>query len=317
MARRYGKVRYTRRTEGTIRRSEKMTVIMIIAAAIVLFAIISVIIGIALGDKADKYPTDKPKYEFSFEPYRSGEKTVKSVDAYAYTLGTDARGYINNGVGDLSFCLRDLEGRLAYNSLVTASLGIAQEENGYDLVEEMVYVHSLGGYACAYIYASSFTCEDAYLREVYKTYEIALISEAAECGVDDILILGLDVSAENIDEVEKYVSDASLAAGKAPLGVAVSRELLLMTEQDIYLASRVGAVCDYLALDLRAMSVDADKVEESTEDGDVAISELDATLAELEYYVEAYKIRVVFSKSNASLYDSALDLGVSNIQIVD
>ena len=314
---RYGKVKYTRRAEGTIRRSEKLTVVIIIAVVLVLFAIVSVVIGLALGDKADKY-TVESKYDFSFEPYKSGDKTVKSVEAYAYTLGTDARGYISKDVVDLSFCLRDGEGKPTYNSSLTNNADITQEEGGYDLSEEMSYIHSLGGYACAYIFADSFKCEDQYLREMYKAYEIALINEAARCGVDDILILGLDVSEKNIAEVEKYVSDAATAAGKAPLGVAVSRELLLMTDQDVYFASRVSAVCDYLALDLRYMSPDADKAGESDDNGEAeVISELDATLGELEYYIEAYKMRVIFSKENASLYNSATELGVSNIQIVE
>jgi hypothetical protein len=66
------------------------------------------------------------------------------------------------------------------------------------------------------------------------------------------------------------------------------------------------------------MSADAGKAEENTDsdDGEV-LSELDTTLGELEYYIEAYKMRVILSKANASLYDFALDLGVSNIQIVD
>ena len=317
MSKAYGKARYTRRTEGTIRRSEKLTAAIIIAVVLVLFAIVSVIIGIALGDKADKY-TVESKYYFSFEPYKSGDKTVRAVDAYAYTLGADAKGYVSRGVSDLSFCIRDAEGKLSYNSAVAASVGIVQEECGYDLFEEMAYVHALGGYACAYVYADSFKCEDEYLREVYKAYEIALIREAAECGVDDVLILGLDVTTANIAEVEKYVSEAAKAAGKAPLGVAVSRELLALTGNDVYLSSRISAVCDYLALDLRYMSADASKAEENTDsdDGEV-LSELDTTLGELEYYIEAYKMRVILSKANASLYDFALDLGVSNIQIVD
>ena len=86
MASQYGKVKYTRRAEGTIRRSEKMTVIIIVAVVLVLFAIASVVIGLALGERTDEY-TIETKYEFSFEPYKSGNKTVKAVEGIEGIIG--------------------------------------------------------------------------------------------------------------------------------------------------------------------------------------------------------------------------------------
>ena len=312
-------VRYTRRAEGSIRRSERLTVIIIVAVFLVLCAIVSVIVGITLGERADKYQSTS-KYEFSGESYVSGSKTVKSVDAFAYSLGADAKGYIGRGISDFSICLRDMEGAFTYDSALLFNAGVIQNETGVDLVEEMSYLHGLGGYACAYIYADSFKCEDKYLREVYKAREIALINEAVQCGVDDILILGLEINNESIAEIEKYVSDASIAAGKAPLGVAVSREVILMTEQEIYLAGRLREVCDYIALDLRDFGADVEQIPEESsgdEEDESLEGELDAIIGEMEYYIEAYGMRIIFSKANSSLYDSAKELGVVNIQIVN
>lgn len=300
-------VRYTRRRKFD-NSSSKIVAIFAVIAVVLVCLILSVVIGIALGKKAEQYKSGR-KYRFDYEPYSSGEKTVKAVDAFYYVLGADARGYVRSGEGDLSFCLRDAKGVLSFDSATAANVGIAQNELGLHLTEEIEYLHKLGGYACAYICSTAFECEDEYLREIYKAYEIALISEAADAGVDDILVVGLKVNADNISEIEKYVSDASRAAGNAPLGVLVSREIISAVDDGVYLAGRVRSACDYLALDLRAFEV----TEESEEANS---STLEALVDSVKYYVEAYGLRMVLSRENSEIRSELIELGVGNIQII-
>ena len=300
-------VRYTRRRRSD-NSSSKIVAIFAVIAVVLVCLILSVVIGIALGKKAEQYKSGS-KYRFDYEPYSSGEKTVKAVDAFYYVLGADARGYVRGGEGDLSFCLRDAEGVLSFDSVTAENAGIAQSESGLSLTEEIEYLHKLGGYACAYICSTAFECEDEYLREIYKAYEIALISEAADAGVDDILIVGLEINADNISEIEKYVSDASRAAGNAPLGVLVSREIISAVDDGVYLAGRVRSACDYLALDLRAFEV----TEESEEANSSTLEEL---IDSVKYYIEAYGLRMVLSRENSEIRSGLIELGVGNIQII-
>ena len=304
-------VRYKKRKKAKGRSSRKIASVFVAILVVVICFAVAVIVGLVLGKKADQYANES-KYDFNYEPYQSGDKTVKAVDALDYTLGESARGYIKNGEGYLSFPLRSSQGELSFSSSVVSEAGIGQNTSDISLEEEMSYVHGLGGYACAYIYSTAFDCEDKYLREIYKAYELALIREAAECGVDDILIVGLDVNADNIAEIEKYVSDAAVAAGKAPLGVLVSREIVLMTNDGVYFASRILAACDYLALDLRAL--DINEVTAPTEpDG---VSGVEMLVDELEYYIEAYHMRMVFDIENEDLREIFRDIGVHNTQII-
>ncbi len=304
-------VKYKKRKKAKGRSSRKIISVLVAILVLVICFAIAVIVGLVLGKKADQYAS-KSKYDFNYEPYQSGDKTVKAVDALDYTLGESARGYIKNGEGYLSFCLKNAAGELSFISSTAAEAGIAQNESSISLADEMAYIHGLGGYACAYIFSTAFDCEDIYLREIYKAYELALIREAAECGVDDILIVGLEVNAGNIAEVEKYVSDAASAAGKAPLGVLVSREVVLMANDGVYFASRIRAVCDYLALDLR--DLDKNEMLESIDpDGNNGI---DAILGELGYYIEVYQMRMVLGSKNEELRESLRDLGVRNTQII-
>jgi len=129
------------------------------------------------------------------------------------------------------------------------------------------------------------------------------------------MLVGISVDEDNIDSVEAFVARAAAAAENAVLGVLVSPETVKLTEDNVYLAARVRSVCDFIALDLRSLSSDADEVGDSSEDAEK--SELERLLDEMEYYVSSYKMRIVLSKNNSELYDSLKALGVGNIQIIE
>ena len=154
------------------------------------------------------------------------------------------------------------------------------------------------------------------MREVYKSYEIAIIAEAARDGVDDILLVGIDVTANNIDEVEDFLARASIAAGKSVLGALISEQTLYMTEQEIYLAARMKDACDYIALDLSRVSHQGTEPSKD-ENGNPIKSVLETSLDRAEYYIRSYSMRVVFARGNSALYKEAIALGVVNFQVVD
>lgn len=315
MARRRSK--YSRRVAPGVRNSEKVVIISVAIAFVMLCVIISVIVGVLLGQKAEENAPQK-RFDLPSIEYTSGDKTVKSVDAYAYEPGVAVSGYINRGIDDLSFCVRDSEGNTLYDSAIDRLSAPEEEPAGFDLASCVERIHESDGFACAYFYLSFPTVEDESLCKLYKAYELALISEISRAGVDDILLLGLDINESNIDEIEYFVYEATEAASTSALGVAVSEQTLHLAEQEIYLAGRIKSVCDYIALDLRDMSPDADKIveDESAEGADASESLLEATLDSVYYYLKAYEMRIILSKDNAKLYDSARELGIVNIQIV-
>lgn len=302
--------KYSRRVAPGVRRSEKSVIVVVLVLFILLCAIISVAVGILLGKKAEQYNEEKhfdlPEFEYS-----SGEKVIKSVDAYAYEPGSSVSGYISRGITDLSLCVRDSEGKVTYNTAITE---ISEENSGkYDLLETVELIHGYNGYVCAYFYVKSFAEENESLRDLYKAYELALISEIDSLGVDDILLLGIDVNVSNIDEIERFVYDAANSVKGAAVGVALG-EQTVRDNSESYILSRMSSVSDYVALNLSDLSADADKVPEGSERGDA--SPLETLVDELYYYLKSYGMRVVISKDNASLYDSLKDMGISNLQIV-
>lgn len=300
--------KYSRRASRGRRSSKRWVAVVLAAVAfIALCFVISVVIGLALGRRADEYQPD-PKYDFDYKEYYSGNKKVKIVDAHEYQWGFGTSHYLSQGISDFSVCLRDSDGFITYDSQVDVSFGEVSE-GSRKLSDAVDAVHNVDGYVCGYIYVQSFKIEDSYLRGVYKAYEAALVAEASRGGVDEILLVGIEPTSDNIDEIERFVSDMSRAAGDKPLGVLLSREIFSATENGDYRASRIRSVCDFVALDMRDLPKDADAGAEE--------SVLFKTLGEMEYYIKSYSMRVVLSTENSSLYDSFLRFGAENVQIIE
>ncbi len=298
---------------------------------LLLCLLLSVAIGLVLGRRAEEGYSAK-HFDLSMEPYRAGNKTVPLVDAYLFPAEADPYRYTSRGITDLSFCLRDGDGELPYPIELSAEKeGEGDTEPTEDTLAALVSsIHNAGGRACAYFHVTSFAVEDPYLRELQAAYEVALVNRAARVGVDEILLVGLTVAKENIDAVEAYVSRMSHGAEQALLGVLMAPEIFALSEKDIYLAARVRSVCDFMALDLRLLPADADEImtdeaagetasaSESREEsgGFEACSLLDKMLEENEYYIKAYRLRIVLDDENADLYDALKDAGVENLQII-
>lgn len=310
MARSRRRSRYARRTVLSRDRSRVWIYIVATAAFVALCLMISVGVGLLLGEKAAEHE-NAPKYDLGSEIYYSGDKTVKPVNARPYEFGDYAGLLTGIGITDFSVCLRAADGSLTYDSEYNIDFGKETAQGISPLSKYTEYIHENGGYVCAYFYVTSFDIEDEYMREIYKAYELALISEAARNGADEIMLVGLDVTDANIDEIERFVSDASCSAKTAVIGVLIPPETFKLTEESVYHAARLRSVCDFVALDLRSLPEDADEVNAEGE-----ISLLDQAIGEMEYYVSSYSMRLVFSKENSALCDSAIALGVKNLQII-
>ena len=118
---------------------------------------------------------------------------------------------------------------------------------------------------------------------------------------------------DNIAEAEDYAKRASIAAGDAVLGVTLSAETMLLTENEVYVAGRMKNACDHLALDLTHIIYGDETVNSRGE----TVSRLNAMIERMEYYIKAYSMRLVFSKENSKLHTEEQELGANNLQIVD
>lgn len=307
--------KYSRRTRSQYRKSHAPIILSVIAF-LLLSVIISVFIGLSLSKRAEESGQSGKRFDFERVEYKSGDKVVTGVEAYNFPKGSDAASYVAQSIYDLSVCVRHKNGEIDYRLDIAEQYGLDSVVGDRSFKALCTAAHDAGGRVCAYLYIGSFAIEDAYQRDIRKAYEIALIREVAESGADDILLLGLDVNTDNIAEIESFVARAATAAGKTPLGVAVSVDTVALNDSEIYPAARLRSACDYLALELTHLKLtDADS-QGLDENGNPLPSLLEATLANHEYYIKSYPMRVLLSREHSRLYIPTLALGVVDMQIV-
>ena len=303
MGRRVRLRRYSRRSANSGRAKRVFGIIFAIVAFLLLSVVLSVAAGLALGRFAEKYDGNDQSGQTLVNDYYSGDKRVKAVNAHEYSWGLGTGYYISIGITDFSVCLRDEDGYITYHSEVAASFSGSTDNMGSrNPADAVAAIKNEGGYVCTYFYSTAFDEPDEYKREILKAYEIALINEAAKSGVDDILIIGLKPTEENIGEMEEFLSNMAKASGKSTLGFLASPEDVKLTDSGVYIVPRLRAVCDFAALDVRG-------VQTRTELYDI--------IEELEYYISSGDMRLVFSTANSNFTQNAIDRGAKGVQVVE
>ena len=302
------KNRYSRRTSASLRKKRIITTVIVAILSVAVIFGIAVGVGAYLRHKAESY---EPQKDYEFEdnapPKSDG---AEAVCAPSFIYGDYLYGFIQKGYTDLSLSLGTAES-VTFDSTVAGNVsGVVCGD--IKLEEYTSLIHKYEGRACAYFVSSAFECEDENVRRVRKAYEISLLCEAAENGIDDILILGINVTEENSGEVAKYLSELNTAAGDCSVGIAINTGTLLLTENEVYIAAKLKSACDFVALDLRNLDFSS-----AGEAGSGAPTNLTEYLNEIKYYLSTYSLRLVFSNANEKFFGEAKNLGFSNVQVVE
>ena len=302
------KNRYSRRTSVSLQKKRIITVFVLSILSVAVIFGIAVGLGAYLKHKAESY---EPETEYEFEDNAPPESDgAKAVCAPSFIYGDYLYGFIQKGYTELSLSLGTAENPVFFSDVAQNVAGVACGD--VKLEEYTQLVHKYEGRACGYFISSAFGCEDENVRRLKKAYEIALLCEAAKSGIDDILILGINVTEKNSDEVAKYLSELNAAAGACSVGVAINTGTLLLTENEVYIAAKLKSACDFVALDLRHLDFSG-----GDESDGGAPTNLAEYLNDIKYYLSSYSLRLVFSGANEHFFDEARDVGFTNVQVVE
>ncbi len=141
--------------------------------------------------------------------------------------------------------LRDEEGRLSYRSTLREYI-VGANENLEGAPELSDIAELFGDTYLSGIFHVKYNTVDASIRSDVRSYELALIAEAAEAGLDDIVIVGPELNADSVEfctELRARLPGScrvGLALGEVFLGSDTAREVLV----------RIGGAFDFIALDL-------------------------------------------------------------------
>lgn len=294
--------RYSGRTAVSIKRKRILPITLICVGAVLLTVAIAIGVGAYLRSKADAF---EPKESWSFEENSSGDaESAGAVYAPMFEYGDSPFSFVKKGYTAVSAPLNYRDGSIAFDSAVCREYGREEYDASVSIAEYDAIFDENELKFCAYFNSTAFEMEDEGLRRVRRAYEISLIAEAVAGGVDDVLILGIEVNEENINEVASYMAELSSCVD-VPVGIAISTGAVLQTQQNVYIAGRLESACDYVALDLRELAFYDDE-------GPQSIGEY---LDPLRYYLSAYSLRLIFSSKNSELFDEVYDMGLKNAQI--
>lgn len=290
----------------TAGRRRVLPIVLVVIVSLCAVTAAAVGLGAYLRHKAESYePAERE------DAYDSTPVTVRGeeVTAPLYSYESSVYSVISKGYTALSMSLGDAD-----NVTFESEVAKVMSDTVAGDVELSAYTSSVkayGGRACGYFVSKAFECDDENVREVKKAYEIALMREAVSMGIDDILILGINVTQGNLDEVTEYMRMMHDATGECSVGISVSAGVMELTGQGIYIAAALKTACDFVAIDMREL--DFTRLDDG--DGDVP-RDLGEYLQGLKYYISSYSARLIFSDKNTDLFDEARRLGYRNIQAV-
>ncbi len=308
----------------------------VVAIGIVAFLGVTFAASVGIGNRllktAEQYPASVEQESVTVPPEKIIPVRVPAIKAYAYSLGDRYSGYVYADITHLCAPLRDADGALVFSSRVCERAG--WEQNGrVDLATNTWELHQSGLYLCAFMPISGFAEEDEAVRELVLSYEASLISEAADDGVDEIFLTGLDPTHANITEVAQYLRRVkSLCSSDCAIGVMITPEVLLAEQYEVYLAAQLMSVCDFLVLDLRGLPLsDAPTAQEGEETeaqsetlteqesgtGEEQMLSVEYVMQNLQYDLTRYSPRLALSEQQTDALDYIIAKGYGNWVIIE
>lgn len=276
----------------------------------------SVGIGNWMLSRAQQYSADQEQQTVTVPPEQIVPVKVSPITAHAYALGGRYNSYLNAGITQLCAPLRAEDGALLFDSRTCLQAG--WEENGdVDLATNAWELHQNGMYLCAYMPITGFAMEDAMLRELTLSYEATLIAEAAESGVDEIILTDLPVSTANIEKIVHYISRIKGLSGNCAIGVMITPEVLQLGRQDVYLAAQLLSVCDFLVLDLRNLPLSGVQTGVEVAPGENQAMSVSYVLEHMQYDLVRYFPRLALTKEQTDALDYLMTKGYHNWVIVE
>ncbi len=212
--------------------------------------------------------------------------------------------------GAVTFDLGSTASPLPYHVELPEGSGMSIREGAPSLQSEVARFHKADLYVIGVFTVTSPGMADTTEKVLRQGQELALLTQFAEAGIDNILLLGIPAGSDALDKVATgYLVNVKTAlasfsptpaVGMALYPSALEGSVAHPDGTSAYVGQmtpgRMLAACDYLALDLRQSG-------EQTE----------VLLKELQYAYLRYELRLLTSTETAHITQTAVDHGFSRI----
>ena len=306
---------------------KKYTRLLFSVGAVLLAVILTVLWGITLGEKAQESalrraarreeekalaantPAWLPVRPDPIQAAYLGR--VTSLDAATATAVT----LLEDGAKALSVPLYE-DRTPRYQSEIAQAMG-KQQPGATDVTLSRLFAAILTeeGYI-----AATFTCSwqqesSPALRRAWRTYEAALVAEIAESGADEVLLLGLTVDSDTVDEVALFLREIRENCPDAVIGMAVNTAFMA-DDNHVERTRTLLTWADHVALDLS--DYNSHTVYRTDEDGTTTrrVASLTDTLEMLSPAIACYRMRLLLPMSMYEKLEVIETLGYGDWQII-
>ena len=291
----------------------------------VLCGLTGIVLALALGNHMQKKSNDYHD-ELAQNDWLAGETLPESIPVAVPDIRA-VRIKPEGNVGDILLAgkhdgvilpLCDDGGIPLYASKVASAAGMAVSSSAPSLTDDIARVSKRGLNVTVVYTVTCFSSPDTAVAAYRRGLDLALLRECAEARPHDILLLGLPSGSDANDrravefltELEAMLSDlpAAPAIGVAlpPSAFAVQNSTTETNEDTPLYAgtlspARVLAFCDYVAMDLRAVSA-------------VGVSTL---LPDIRYAYTRYSLRLLVNVGDRDAVNATLDAGFERVFEMD
>lgn len=302
MYRKRRKIRYYNGPTSRERLRDKPWFPYVVIALVAL--VLALVVGSILGGVADKTGGKvyerKNLYDFGgVEEAAEKFADIPLLDADFLSLSNMDNGDIRSALSDLEFgggvavLLYDGRGGVYYSSDLSGTAGLSLTEHSSVTLSQLAQrANDKGKISVGIFVSSALTEENEATRILKRAEELAILSEIADSGMDEILLVGLPSDEALSAEVNAYVRDVSaLLGGRMRLGISVDGK-----QNAADMARVVAAAAEYadrFVLDLCGLSND----------------EITTAIEKNAYYLTYYKMRVMFDLREQ--YEIVSSYGVS------
>ncbi len=205
------------------------------------------------------------------------------------------------GTSAVSLVLYYGGGTLNFSSKTAQAMDYQAKDSGKTNLREAVGVLDVAGiYTSGCFYINYMTKSTPEMIGIFRAYEAALISEAADAGFSDILLFGYGTSESAAIEASQLIGNVHDLKKNAVVGVAIPYSALESSSAD-KIFENFAASSKFLALDMTEMKDEAS-----------ILSGVDKAKS----IIKKYNLRLVLPDSLSGVTDQLDEAGYANWQIV-
>ena len=248
-----------------VQRRRRIRLALILSGALLLLLFLGfLIVGNLLADNeptAEEPKTDSPNTE---EPAPL-PVSVKAYPVYletqdSSTLATRLQAIRRKEASAAAAPLNRTDGSLVYRSASAESLGLASLAYTTTVAQAKRQATTYGVRLCGIWHLDAFREKDALLRSVRIAETAAILAEALNQGIDDLLLIASDLSASSLEELLLLSEAVHRLSPKGVLGITIPDSFFSAENSAVLIDDLIGGF-DFLAIDATSVGKGETEVE--------------------------------------------------------